>query len=305
MSDGAATGNTAYRVLRTMSDTRLPWMLRVVSTDEGADLEHVTSRGRLLFAGLGFLALLAVAGSYFSVRAISREVEVARLQSDFVAAVSHEFRTPLTSLRQFTDLLVDGRVASDADREKYYAALRRGTRRLSHLVENLLDFGRVEAGFRRFVLEPVRAKDWAERTIVEFQQEVQERGYHVEFIWNGTAGAVIRVDEAALGRALWNLLDNAVKYSPDCRTIRVEGEVNENAVIVSVRDRGIGVPVEEQRKIFRKFVRGSSGTGNLVRGSGLGLALVDQIVRAHGGNVKLKSAVGEGSTFSMILPAVG
>ena len=213
------TGGEVQSVLRTMSDTGLPWTLRVVSTDPEADLAQVAARGRLLFAGLGFLALLAVAGSYFSARAMSREIEVARLQSEFVAAVSHEFRTPLTSLRQFTDLLADGRVSTEAERDKCYAALRRGTWRLTRLVENLLDFGRIEAGFHGFVLEPLRAKDWVERVIAEFQQEAQESGYHVEFDWSGAADVLIRADEAALGRALWNLLDNAVKYSPRCQTI--------------------------------------------------------------------------------------
>ena len=297
------TGAESQSVLRTMSDTGLPWTLRVVSTDPEADLAQVATRGRLLFAGFGFLALLAVAGSYFSARAMSREIEVARLQSEFVAAVSHEFRTPLTSMRQFTDLLAEGRVSTDAEREKCYAALGRGTRRLTRLVENLLDFGRIEAGFHGFTLEPLRAKDWVEGVIAEFQQEAQESGYHVEFDWNGAAGVLIQADEAAAGRALWNLLDNAVKYSPRCKTIWVEGAVEECTLILSVRDRGIGVPADEQREIFRKFVRGSVPTGRAVKGAGLGLALVDQIVQAHGGKVKVESRVGEGSTFFLILPA--
>ena len=295
-------GGNVQRVVRTMSDTRLPWTLRVASTDTKADLAQVTTRSRLLFAGLAFLALLAIAVSYFSARAISREIEVAHLQSDFVAAVSHEFRTPLTTLRQFTDLLADGRITSQEERDKCYAALRRGTRRLNHLVENLLDFGRMEAGFHGFIPEPLPAKEWVERVVSEFQQEVQERGYRVELDWHTSGGVRLKADEAALERALWNLLDNAVKYSPDCKTVRVQGDVDGDDLIVSVRDRGIGVPVEEQREIFRKFVRGAEQKGHAVKGTGLGLALVDQIVRAHGGKVKVESKVGEGSTFSLLLP---
>ena len=292
-------------VLRTMADTRLPWTLRVVSANPEADLAQLAARRRVLFAGLGFVALLAVAGSYFSARAMTREIEAARVQSDFVSAVSHEFRTPLTSLRQFTDLLADGRVSSEAERDKCYAALRRGTRRLTRLVENVLDFGRIEAGFHGFVLEPLRAKDWVERVTSEFQEEVRERGYRIELEWNGAGEVVIRADEAALGRALWNLLDNAVKYSPSCKTIWVDGAVENDRLTLSVRDRGLGVPAHEQREIFRKFVRGSVPTGQLVKGTGLGLALVDQIVQAHGGTVRLHSIAGEGSTFSIVLPAVG
>ncbi len=289
-------------VLRTMADTRLPWTLRVVNADPEADLAQLTARRRLLFAGLGFVALLVVAGSYFSARAIARESEAARLQSDFVAAVSHEFRTPLTSMRQFTDLLSDGRVSSEEERTKCYAALSRGTRRLTRLVENLLDFGRMEAGAHGFNMEPIGAKEWVERVTSEFQEEVVGRGYRIEVGWNGAGERVVLADEAALGRALWNLLDNAVKYSPDCKTIWVDGRSDEGWLTISVRDRGIGVPAPEQREIFRKFVRGSVPAGHIVKGTGLGLALVEQIVQAHGGTTRLESTVGEGSTFSVRLP---
>ena len=299
---GQVMDSELQSALRTTSETGLPWTLRVVSADPTADLARLASRRRLLFVGLGFVALLVAAGSYFSVRAIGREVEAARLQSDFVAAVSHEFRTPLTSLHQFTDLLADGRVSGEEDRKRSYAALRRSTRRLSRLVENLLDFARMEAGSNAFSLKQLRARDWLEQVTSEFQEEVQERGYRMELEWRG-AEAVIRADEAALGRALWNLLDNAVKYSPACKTIWVRGEFEGGYLTISVRDRGIGVPTQEQSEIFSKFVRGSNATGHAVKGTGLGLALVEQIVRAHGGETRLESEVGRGSTFSILLPA--
>lgn len=296
----AGAGDT-HSVVRTMADTRLPWTLRVVSANPEADFARLAARRWLLFGGLGFIALLAVAGSYFSVRAMTREIRAARLQSDFVAAVSHEFRTPLTSLRQFTDLLADGRVSNEADRQKYYEVLRRGTRRLTRLVENLLDFGRMEAGFYKFALAPIRARDLVEHVTAEFSGEVRERGYQVEFNWSGSDDAFVAADEAALGRALWNLLDNAVKYSPNSKTIWVEGAASNGSVTIRVRDRGIGIPAREQRVIFNKFVRGSVPDGQAIKGTGLGLALVDQIVQAHGGHVNVESTVGEGSTFGIVL----
>lgn len=291
-----------HGVVRTMAETRLPWTLRVVSADPDADVARLAMRRWLIVGGLAFMALLAVAGSYFSVRAMTREIRAARLQSEFVAAVSHEFRTPLTSLRQFTDLLADGRVSTEDDRQKYYAALQRGTRRLTRLVENLLDFGRMEAGFYRFALEPVRARDLVDRVTAEFADEVRQRGYQIDVRWTGAADAVIHADEAALGRALWNLLDNAVKYSPDCQTVWVEGASTDRAVMIHVRDRGIGIAAPEQRAVFVKFVRGSLPSGYTIKGTGLGLALVDQIVQAHGGKVTVESQPGEGSTFTLVLP---
>ncbi len=290
-------------VLRTMADTRLPWTLRVVSADPEIAFTQLAARRRLFLGGLGFLATLVMAGSYFSARAITREMEAARLQADFVAAVSHEFRTPLTLLRQFSDLLAEGRVTSDEERHQYYEALQRGTRRLTRLVENVLDFRRTEAGAQVLALAPLNVKDWIERVSAEFQEEVRGQGYRIEIEWLAPAAMMVRADEAALGRALWNLLDNAVKYSPSCKTIWVSGTLDGSALTIAVRDRGLGVPAEEQGRIFGKFVRGSSPGGHAVKGTGLGLALVEQIVTGHAGRIGLESAVGEGSTFTIHLPA--
>lgn len=299
----AIPSTPALNVVRTMADTRLPWTLRVVSASVGVDAGQLAARRRLLLAGLGFLAMLVVAGSYFSARALTRESEAARLQSEFVAAVSHEFRTPLTLLRQFSDLLADGRVSNEGERRRYYAALQRGTRRLTRLVEDLLDFGRMEAGSHGFRLEPVPARAVIERVAAEFQEEVRGQGYQVEFEWNAPDRLIVKADEAAIERALWNLLDNAAKYSPTCKTIWVAGDFDGDSLAVCVRDRGLGVRDDERRAIFRKFVRGSTPDGHFVKGTGLGLTLVAQIVKGHRGTVALESAVGEGSRFTISLPA--
>ena len=296
------TETRAEDVVRTMAVTGLPWTLRVGDADPTAGTAQLAGRRRLLLGGLGLVTLLAVAGSYFSARAMTRELETARLQSDFVAAVSHEFRTPLTSLRQFTDLLADGRQSSQEDRDQYYGALRRGTQRLTRLVENLLDFGRMDAGSHEVILQAVPAKDLVQRVVAEFQEEVQNRGYQVDLAWPGDEAVVHAADAAALERALWNLLDNAVKYSPRSRTIWVKGDVEDRHLVLSVRDQGIGIPREEQSKVFEKFVRGAAATASAVKGTGLGLTLVRQIVEAHGGEVRLESRPGEGSTFSIVLP---
>jgi len=296
------TGPDAESALRSMADTRLPWTLRIVSSAEFDDTQSAFRR-RLLIGGLLLFGVVAVAGSYFSVRAVTREVEAARLKSDFVAAVSHEFRTPLTLLRQFSDLLAEGRASSEAERRRYYEALQRGTRRLTRLVEDLLDFGRMEAGSRAFTLKPILARPWLDALLLEFQEEVANKEYTIDASWNGPGDVVIDADEAALGRAVWNLLDNAVKYSPACKTVWVAGRYAKLCLAIDVRDHGLGVSEHERRAIFRKFVRGSASGRHEIKGTGLGLAMVEQIVEAHGGSVGVDSIVGEGSTFSIWLPA--
>jgi signal transduction histidine kinase len=298
-----AVASSPEPVVLSQDQTQLPWTLRVVSASSGSDAGRLVARQSLLIVGLALLALIVVAGTYFSARAVTREINAARLQSDFVAAVSHEFRTPLTLLRQFSDMLADERVASDDERRMYYAALQRGTRRLTRLVEDLLDFARMEAGSHAVRLERLRAREWLAGVVHDFAEESRNKGYQVDFEWQGPCAAEVHADESALTRALWNLLDNAVKYSPGCKTIWVHGEAGPDSVTVRVRDRGIGVPAAEQRAIFRKFVRGTVADGHVVKGTGLGLALVEQIVEAHGGAVQLESTLGEGSTFSIRLPA--
>jgi signal transduction histidine kinase len=276
---------------RTASDTGLPWTV-VVETG---------SRRSVWLAGLGVLALLVIVGTYAILRAVARELAVARLQSDFVSAVSHEFRTPLTSLRQLTEILNDGRVASEDRRRTYYQALARQTERLHQLVESLLDFGRMEAGTSPYRLEPLDACALVRSVVEQFESEAEGRGYHVELDVNGTT-ATVDGDREALTNALWNLLDNAVKYSLECRTVWVDVERDEARLAIRVRDRGLGIPREEQKDIFRKFVRGADAKAQNIKGTGIGLAMVDHIVKAHGGEVRLQSEPGAGSTFTLLLP---
>ena len=287
-------------VQRTAGDTGLPWTIHVAG-DRGGVLENVESRKRLIFAGLAVVLTVIVAGTYFIGRAVSREMEVIRLKSDFVAAVSHEFRTPLTSLRQFTELLASGRVSDEGRRNRYYEILVRETARLHRLVDNLLDFGRLEAGALQYRKQPIDAVAVARSVVNEFQQEVREQGYFVDSKLPDRP-AMVEADPEALGRVLWNLLDNAVKYSPDCKTVWVDLESENGHLVIKARDRGIGIPASDQERIFERFARGGSSSLTSVKGTGLGLAMVQKIVRDHGGNIQVKSAEGAGSTFTVVLP---
>jgi signal transduction histidine kinase len=298
---GAPPASLSQRTERAASDTGLPWTLLVASANPRADLDQLAQRQRLLLAGLALVAILVSTGSYFTARAFLRELAVARLQSDFVAAVSHEFRTPLASLRQLTENLLDGRVTTDDRRAAYYRAQARATGRLHRLVEGLLDFGRMEAGVLRYRLEPLEVGDLVHSTVEEFRQDHADRGHQVELTL-GDGLPAINGDREALTRALWNLLDNAVKYSPGAPTIWVEAARDKDAVAVRVRDAGLGIGADEEKEIFRKFHRGSAAHTAGVKGTGIGLAMVQHIVRAHGGHVRLESAPGAGTTFTIVLP---
>ena len=287
--------------VRRADETGLPWTVVVASSDPALERNQFQLRRRMLVTGFLILALLAVGASYLMFRAISRELAAVRLQSDFVAAVSHEFRTPLTSLRQFTDMVREHKNLSDERRDLCYEAQARSTARLTRLVESLLDFGQMEGGARIYHFAPVDCGELVRRVVEEFHNETQSSGF--QFRLAVRSSAEIDADGEALGRALWNLLDNAVKYSGDNREIEVEVNRSGQEVTIAVRDRGLGIPAHEQAAVFRKFQRGGEAVQLGIKGTGIGLAMVDHIVKAHHGRVELQSEPGQGSTFRLILPA--
>jgi len=296
--------NSPQQALRTSSDTRLPWTLRIASADPAADLAQRAGRRRLLLAGLAMMGVMMLVGGYFTTRAVSRELAVSRLQSDFVSAVSHEFRTPLTSMLHLTDSLDRGIVSDEDRRRQYYAALAHETARLHRLVESLLNFGRMESGAFEYRFEPADLIALAGEVVDEFRKEFASSGHRFEFYADPDLPS-LRVDREALSRALWNLLDNAVKYSPGRPAIWVDLAREGKYLAIRVRDQGPGIPVEEQKEIFNKFVRGAAARASNVKGTGVGLAIVRHTVRAHGGEVRVESRPGEGSTFTILLPWEG
>jgi two-component system, OmpR family, phosphate regulon sensor histidine kinase PhoR len=289
-------------VRRTPDETRLPWTLTLTPGDSAKEPEEFRVRRRLLTAGLVAIVVLLSAGSYLLWRLVERELAVARLQTDFVSAVSHEFRTPLTSLGHFTELLQEQDEPSPSERQAFYSALARNTKRLRRLVESLLDFARMEAGRRPYDLHTVDAGSLAEQVVGEFRKEAEPHGFAVNLDVAPPAEHQVEADPAALTHALWNLLDNAVKYSGDARTVWVSVKSLPGGTAISVRDQGVGIPARERKEIFRKFVRGEQARRLGVEGTGIGLAIVSHIVRAHGGKVTVESRPGEGSTFTIELP---
>ena len=298
---GAKLRSSQQRATRILSAAGLPWRLSLESSGEGLDEGLLAARRMYFAAALGGVVLLICAACYAIARGVFREAAAGRLQSDFVSAVSHEFRTPLTTLRQLTELLAHGRVQDEGRRRQYFDVLQKETSRLHQLVEDLLDFGRMDAGRRQYRLEPVDLSALVREGIEEYRRDSGGNGHRIELTSN-PAPLVVDADREALRRVIRNLIENAVKYSPDSPTVWVETEHEPRAAVLRVRDQGIGIPPEEQVRIFDKFVRGDAAKRACIQGSGIGLAMVKEIVEVHRGDVRLSSDVGRGSTFMVRLP---
>jgi len=283
--------------VRAAGESQLPWTIYIASAPGAAPA--VPSSRRFLLLGTAVMVGFLLTGTYFIARAIRREMEVSRMQSEFVSAVSHEFRSPLTSIRQLSEMLLAGRVPSEDRRHIYHGTLVRETQRLQRLVEALLNFGRMEAGARQYRFEEMEAAELAHRVAAEFENEVASGR---EIALHGNGDCRFEADPEALGVAVRNLVDNALKYSPQDRPVALEWGLESDRVAIRVRDHGAGVSPDERKRIFGKFVRGTAAASGNVKGSGVGLSMVRHIVDAHRGEIVLESKVGEGSTFTVLLP---
>ena len=287
---------TAERIL---SFAGTHWHL--IASARAGTVEHNGS-GTLLAAGLLLVTMLVVAGSLAVIKAVSRELSVAKLQTDFVSAVSHDFRTPLTTLRSMSEMLERNRVPTEERKRRYYELMSRETARLQRLVEDLLDFGRMDAGVRRYELRSLDIAELVHQTVQEFQDEHAGSGLEIEA--GEIASVPVAVDGEAIRRALYNLLDNAVKYSPEGGVIRVQVRAESKRVCIAVEDHGMGIAPKDRKRIFRKFERGAAARSSSIRGTGLGLAMVHSIIKAHGGSVQVESELHSGSKFTLVLPCV-
>jgi signal transduction histidine kinase len=256
---------------------------------------------RLVLGSLSLAFVLIVAAAYGLYRATSRELGLARQQREFVSAVSHEFRTPLTSMRHLTDLLATREGVTDERRAHYYSLLSHETQRLHRMVENLLSFGRIEARAYAWRLESVDIAALARLAVDDFRRDAAASARAVTCEIDDGLPAV-RADSDALARAVRNLLENAAKYSEPGTPIDVFVRYAGGSVQVTVGDRGIGIAPEDRARIFDVFVRGTDATRSRTRGVGMGLALVKRIIEAHGGSVKVDSTPGQGSLFTLEIP---
>lgn len=277
-----------------------PWKIEVFRS-EGKALGALDIKRNFYFWTILTLVIVLISGSVLISRTIAHEIAVLKLKSDFVSSVSHEFKSPLTSIKALAERLRDGKV-KDSDRMKQYSSvITQDVDRLIHLVRNILDFSRIEEGKKEYEFVESNIAQLVTQQIESFKRSECAKGLEI-LIRISEDIPYLDVDKEAFSQALNNLLDNAVKFSSDRKEIEVNLKKEDKSVIIEVRDWGIGIPPQDLNKIFDKFYQGRSTPRQLAKGTGLGLTLVKHTVEAHGGRMVVKSRVGEGSLFSIILP---
>jgi signal transduction histidine kinase len=253
------------------------------------------------FLILGVLSVLMIGGLVLTYRSVNKQVALARLKSDFVSNVSHELRTPLALIRLYAETLELGRITTQEKKHEYYSIIRKESERLSALINNILDFSRIEAGAKEYDFRETDIAELVRNTLDSYRYQIEQQGFALEEQIDPGIPAV-KVDREAIARALVNLVNNALKYSDNEKFLGVRLYREQSMLKLEVSDRGIGIERHEQSRIFEKFYRTGDPLVHNTKGSGLGLSLVRHITRAHGGDVQVESTPGRGSKFTLSLP---
>ena len=279
---------------------------------------------------IGVSALASIVGFFTAWRAFGKQLRLAEMKSNFVSSVSHELRAPIASVRLMAEGLERGKISEPAKQQEYFRFITQECRRLSSMIENVLDFARIEQGRKQYEFEPTDVNALVEKTVQLMEPYAAEHGVtlRVEKIeseerkvetanastnarsasspWGEGRGegaqCAADIDGPAVQQALVNLIDNAIKHSLNGEEVIVRLEIENAQLSLSVTDHGPGIPPAEHEKIFERFYRLGSELRRETPGVGIGLSIVKHVVEAHGGRVRVTSAVGEGSRFAMELP---
>ena len=250
---------------------------------------------------IGVLLIILVVAVWFVFSAVKKELELAQAKADFVSNVSHELRTPLALISMFAETLEMDRVKTEEKKKEYYSIISHESNRLGKIVNTILNFSKMEAGKRKFVFAEEDMNEVMVQIYQNYNYHLYNKGFDFEYE-PGINIPKVMLDREAVSEAIVNLLDNAVKYSQDNKFIKIVIGKENNFVFVEVQDKGIGISDEDQKKVFEKFYRVSSGLIHTTKGTGLGLSLVKQIMEAHNGKIILKSKLGDGSSFKLLFP---
>jgi len=278
-----------------------PWKINIFQGNPGSALRQFNTRRNIYILSVVVVISALLTGGFLAIRSTSKELDLAKLKSDFVSTVSHEFRTPLTSIRYLAELLQRGRVKKEERKQQYYRTITDESERLSRLIENILDFSKIEAGMKEYRFEETDIAKLAKDVVSRFQEQISPKGFVIQSEISNQMPKVL-ADRDAISRALFNLLDNAIKYSGESLKVFLRAWSERESIFLEVQDKGIGISKEDKMKIFKKFYRSDNVYNSSIKGSGLGLTLVVHIVHAHGGEVLLESDVEKGTKVTLRLP---
>ena len=270
---------------------------------KGESLEEIVkARSYFNLSLLGALNFLLLIALFYLYKSIKKEIHFAQLKSEFVSNVSHELRTPLALISMFAETLELDRVKTEEKKKEYYSIISQEAQRLSKIVNSILNFSKMESGKRKYNLVSININDVVEKVLSAYEFHLQNKGFKVELNLDESVKTILG-DEEAISECLINLIDNGVKYSTDEKKLIIFTTQKEEKVCLQVKDFGIGINKEDQKKVFEKFYRVPSNLVHNTKGTGLGLSLVFQIMQAHNGKVILESVIGKGSTFSLCFPS--
>lgn len=269
---------------------------------QGRSIPQLVAHERWTYGALvaGMLGVMAV-GVALALRASARSAELARARSDFVSNVSHELKTPLALIRMFGETLESGMVSDPARRQEFYGIIRRESERLTHLIENVLDLGRIDEGTKQYDIRPHDLVETVHAALGAYRPLFDRMGFSVETTLP-QAPITVLIDRDAVVQSIVNLFQNVIKYSGGARYVSVVVRSGDGTASVSVTDRGVGIPAESIDRIFERYYRVPQTGTLLTPGSGLGLAIVKHTIDAHGGHVNVESTPGDGTVFTLVLP---
>lgn len=262
---------------------------------------YTGSRQIFYVSGLLLVISVTIFTAYLLHRDVRRETRLAALRNQFVSSVSHELKTPIATIRAFAELLDMGRAKGEPEKAEYVKTILGESERLSRLVDGVLEFSKIDQGKRVYRLQPITLEDVLRSAARALEYSLASGKFELR-IEADPAVPSVAADREALEQAVVNLISNAMKYSGEDRRIDLSLGLERDNAVIRIRDRGIGIPLEEQSRIFERFHRVPDSEQRNIPGTGLGLALVDHIVKAHGGRVAVESRPGCGSTFSITLP---
>lgn len=307
---GTARSTEPPIAVRTLEEPFEFWQVAVYLSEAAPAAQRWDFRTTLSLWLISLLLLSILLGAYIFIRRARREAYLSQMKSTFVSNVSHELRTPLASIKMLAELLemqlagqsVTASENFKARAENYLGIIRRECSRLGRLIENVLDFSKIERGIKQYSFEYEDPAAVVRMAVDSFRPHAEEQGFTLA-VDIAEPLPELRLDADAISQVILNLLSNAVKYSDAVKDIHVRAFQQKSQVVIDVTDLGIGIAATELSKVFDDFYRADQRLNSQKQGGmGLGLTLARQIVRAHGGEISVRSEVGKGSTFTFTLP---